>query len=69
MINDIVTIRIISKKDLKVGDLVLFGEHIVEVTSIGFDTWAFKNDYIGELPMSLYQTYYKIEKLNMEEKK
>jgi hypothetical protein len=62
MLNDVVRIKIISKKDLKVGDKVLFGEHIVEVTSVSFDKWRFKNDYIGELEIPIYHTYYKIEK-------
>ena len=61
MINDEVKIRIIQRKDLKVGDTVLFNRHQVIVKSISRDgIWTFGNEDIGVLTMPLYDSYYKI---------
>lgn len=60
MLNDEVKIRIIQRKDLKVGDTVLFNRHQVIVKAISIDGWTFSNEDIGVLTMPLYDSYYKV---------
>ena len=66
--NKVALIEIINRKDLKVGDKVLFSSHIVEVVSISIDVWTFKSESIGgTIQMPMYQTYYKILEVKKDE--